>query len=81
MRITKPRRKDSIFRDPVEHAIRSDDRRIYGAGQDEHAHKYNESMKSQLQSKWSGKKHCKAADEVIEVFAPISVGNEHDRKE
>src|SRR5579864_3504757 len=77
MRAPEPIRQDAIFGDAIQNAIGANDRRIDGAGEDEHSHDNHEGVKSETQVERSRKVHGQTADQVLIKVRTGPIGDDH----
>jgi len=81
VRLAEPIWQHAILRNAVENAIRSDNGRIHGAGQNQRPNQNDEGVEDQLERDGANQKHREAPDQIVEVFRPLGVGNEHHGEE
>ena len=81
VRMAEPVGQHAVFGHAIEHAVRSDDGGIHGAGQDQRSHQHHESMKQQARQNRPDQVHRKPADQVIEKTLPRDVRDDHHREE
>src|SRR5216683_2165053 len=81
MRLTKPVAEYAVFRDAVEHAIRTDDCSIDGTGKDHSANHHHEAMEDQAHQKRPFQVHSQSANKIFQETLPDIVRNDHHREE
>ena len=75
------RNQSAILGHAVQHAVRSHDRGVHRAGQDQRAYRDHEHVKRQAQRKRPHQAHGQAADQILQVFPARVVRNNHHRVE
>ena len=78
VRLPEPVRQHAILGNAIEHAVRSHDGRVHGAREDQRSDGDDERMKGEPQPERAGQAHGQAADQILQIFAPHAVGNDHD---
>src|SRR5947199_4503461 len=80
MRMAKPGWENSVLRDPVQHTVRSDDRRVDRTGKHQSPNYGDESTEGNAQPQRSDEIHCKAADRIVVEIVPDVIRNDHHGK-
>ena len=81
MRLPEPVAQHAIFRNTVQHAVRSDDRRVHRAGKNQRANNHHENMKRQARHEWPGQTHRQPANQILEELRPRLIRYDHHREE
>src|SRR5437764_9787835 len=77
MRFAEPIQQDAVFGHPIQNSVRSDDRGIDSAGEDQYAHDDDKNMEEEAENLRSGKAHRQPADEVVHIRLPNVVRDDH----
>src|SRR5258705_1277724 len=75
MRRAKPFGEHAVFRNSIEHTVRSDDRSVDGASEHQKASHYDEALEQQPQRPGTGEVHGDAADQIVKILRANLVGN------
>ena len=81
VRRTEEAGQHAVFGDAIQHAVRTDDGGVDGAGKDQGSHQYDEAMEEQFEERGPDQEHRQAADQVIEVTAARRIRDDHHREE
>src|SRR5207253_2611088 len=81
VRLTEPGAEHAVFRNAVQHSVRSDDGRVDGARQDQSADNHDKTVEYQADNKWPFQIHRQTADQVLEEMLADVVWNNHYGKE
>src|SRR6267143_4160226 len=81
VRLTEPGAEHAVFRNAVQHTVRTYDGGIDCTREDQGAHHDNKTVEYQTHDKWPFKIHRQPADQVFEVVLADVVRNDHHGKE
>ncbi len=81
MRLPEPVRQHAVFGHPVHDRIRSHDRRVHTAAEDQEPDQHDERLEQEPRQFRSDQVHCEAGDQVVVEARPDGVGNQRDRQE
>src|SRR5712675_1470734 len=80
MRLPKPFRQHTIFRNAIQYAVGTDDRSVHCPGENDRTHDHDKSVKDQAGNRRSFKVHGQAADKVLQVILPDIIRDDHHRE-
>ena len=78
---SEPVRHDTVFRDPIQDAIRTDNRRVDRAGEHQESDDDDECLEQQLERHRTRQVDGNTADQVVEILWPHVVRNQRVREE
>src|SRR5208282_1219852 len=82
VRTTEPVGEHAVFRDAIEHSVRTDDGGVYGARQNQESDNHDERAKGQAHNLRADHVHGESGDQVVAVHLHAdAVGDQHDRQQ